>query len=29
MTYQMKTLACDPARLQGLSERLIVIHMVW
>ncbi|WP_423760845.1 superoxide dismutase [Burkholderia sp. NLJ2] len=26
MTYQMKTLACDPAQLQGLSERLIVSH---
>ncbi|WP_321781941.1 Fe-Mn family superoxide dismutase [Burkholderia pyrrocinia] len=26
MTYQMKALACDPARLQGLSERLIVSH---
>jgi Fe-Mn family superoxide dismutase len=26
MTYQMKPLACDPARLRGLSERLIVSH---
>ena len=26
MTYQMKPLRCDPARLTGLSERLIVSH---
>lgn len=26
MTYQMKPLACDPARLAGLSEKLIVSH---
>lgn len=26
MTYQMKPLAFDPARLSGLSERLIVSH---
>jgi Fe-Mn family superoxide dismutase len=26
MAYQMKTLACDPSRLKGLSERLIVSH---
>jgi len=26
MTYQMKPLRCDPARLKGLSERLIVSH---
>ena len=26
MTYEMKPLACDPARLRGLSERLIVSH---
>ncbi|CAM2185631.1 Superoxide dismutase (Fe) [Paraburkholderia sacchari] len=26
MTYQMKALSCDPARLPGLSERLIVSH---
>jgi Fe-Mn family superoxide dismutase len=26
MTYAMKSLACDPARLVGLSERLIVSH---
>lgn len=26
MTYAMKALACDPARLKGLSEKLIVSH---
>jgi Fe-Mn family superoxide dismutase len=26
MTYQMKLLACDPAKLKGLSEKLIVSH---
>lgn len=26
MTYQMKPLACDPARIKGMSERLIVSH---
>jgi len=26
MTCQMKPLACDPARLTGLSEKLIVSH---
>jgi Fe-Mn family superoxide dismutase len=26
MSYEMKPLACDPARLAGLSERLIVSH---
>lgn len=26
MTYQMKPLACDPAKLTGLSEKLIVSH---
>ena len=26
MTYQMKALGCDPARLKGLSEKLIVSH---
>ena len=26
MSYQMKSLACDPSRLKGLSERLIVSH---
>jgi len=26
MTYQMKSLGCDPAHLKGLSERLIVSH---
>ena len=23
MTYQMKPLSCDPARIKGMSERLI------
>ncbi|HWR87495.1 MAG TPA: Fe-Mn family superoxide dismutase [Acidiferrobacterales bacterium] len=26
MTYAMKPLACDPAKLKGLSEKLIVSH---
>src|SRR5438874_7792662 len=26
MTYQMKPLSCDPARIKGMSERLIVSH---
>jgi superoxide dismutase, Fe-Mn family len=26
MTYQMKPLGCDPGRLKGLSEKLIVSH---
>jgi Fe-Mn family superoxide dismutase len=26
MTYQIKPLACDPAKLSGLSEKLIVSH---
>jgi superoxide dismutase, Fe-Mn family len=26
MPYQMKPLACDPARIKGMSERLIVSH---
>jgi len=26
MTYQMKSLSCDPARIKGMSERLIVSH---
>ena len=26
MPYSMKTLSCDPARVQGMSERLIVSH---
>jgi Fe-Mn family superoxide dismutase len=26
MTYSMKTLGCDPARIKGMSERLIVSH---
>src|SRR5437879_11182723 len=24
--YQMKSLGCDPARIKGMSERLIVSH---
>jgi Fe-Mn family superoxide dismutase len=24
--YQMKPLGCDPARIKGMSERLIVSH---
>jgi len=26
MPYQMKSLGCDPSRLKGLSERLVVSH---
>src|SRR6202795_2098913 len=26
MTYAMKPLSCDPARIKGMSERLIVSH---
>ena len=26
MTYAMKPLACDPKRLRGMSEQLIVSH---
>ena len=26
MTYEMKTLSCNPAKLKGLSEKLIVSH---
>src|SRR5215831_14750490 len=26
MTYQMKPLSCDPARIKGMSERLITSH---
>ena len=26
MPYQMKPLGCDPARIKGMSERLIVSH---
>jgi Fe-Mn family superoxide dismutase len=26
MAYSMKPLACDPTRLKGMSERLIVSH---
>src|SRR5438477_1375203 len=26
MTYQMKPLSCDPARIKGMSERLIISH---
>jgi Fe-Mn family superoxide dismutase len=26
MTYQMKPLSCEPARLKGLSEKLLVSH---
>jgi superoxide dismutase, Fe-Mn family len=26
MTYAMKPIGCDPARIQGLSERLVVSH---
>jgi Fe-Mn family superoxide dismutase len=26
MNYEMKPLSCDPARLKGLSEKLIVSH---
>jgi len=26
MPYQMKPLSCDPAKIKGMSERLIVSH---
>ena len=26
MSYQMKPLSCDPSRIKGMSERLIVSH---
>ena len=26
MTYAMKALSCDPARIKGMSERLIISH---
>jgi hypothetical protein len=26
MTFNMKPLGCDPARIKGMSERLIVSH---
>src|SRR5882724_3264194 len=26
MTYEIKTLSCNPAKLKGLSEKLIVSH---
>src|SRR6185312_18695 len=26
MTYTMKPLGCDPARIKGMSERLIISH---
>ena len=26
MTYQIKPLSCDPAKIKGMSERLIVGH---
>src|SRR5438034_4246143 len=26
MTYNMKPLSCDPARIKGMSERLIISH---
>jgi len=26
MTYQIKPLSCDPARIKGMSERLIISH---
>jgi superoxide dismutase, Fe-Mn family len=26
MTYTMKPLACEPTRIKGMSERLIVSH---
>src|SRR6187431_1151636 len=26
MTYSMKPLGCDPARIKGMSERLIISH---
>jgi Fe-Mn family superoxide dismutase len=29
MIYEMKPLSCEPARLKGLSEKLIVSHYDW
>src|SRR5256886_16601156 len=26
MTYEMKPLSCDPSRLKGLSEKMIISH---
>ena len=26
MPYSMKPLACDPVRIKGMSERLIISH---
>ena len=26
MTFEMKPLSCDPARIKGMSERLIISH---
>ena len=26
MVYKMKPLSCDPARIKGLSEKLIISH---
>ena len=26
MTYKMKPLSCDPVRIKGMSERLIISH---
>jgi len=26
MSYQMKPLSCDPSRIKGMSERLIISH---
>ena len=26
MTYQIKPLSCDPSRVKGMSEQLIVSH---
>lgn len=26
MTYKMRPLSCDPARIKGMSERLILSH---
>jgi superoxide dismutase, Fe-Mn family len=26
MNYRMKPLSCDPARIKGMSERLIISH---
>jgi Fe-Mn family superoxide dismutase len=26
MSYKIKPLACDPARIKGMSERLIISH---